>query len=144
MCCVASPCCPVAKVSVINVALLCCLFDLACFFLPSFFISHVHAVLLCLVVCLTLLASFFLPSSSLINMYMYSLCNNPDCLSDLTEKEYEFFPSDALFPRGVSTVPKHLLDDIVKNYREMKEYCKVRTRTLCCMASVIFQARRLV
>ena len=68
------------------VALPCCLFDLACFFLPSFSslitlcLSHPRqliflrksdclgcAVLLCRVVCLTLLASFFLPSHLSLN-----------------------------------------------------------------------------
>ena len=75
--------------------LLCCFYDLACFFLPSFcicyciwnptrgssfFFGKVHvytcnclgcAVLLCLVVCLTLLASFF---SSLIHVHCIYIC----------------------------------------------------------------------
>ena len=72
------------------VALHCCLFDLACFFLPSFSplikICNMKsdclgcAVLLCLVVCLTLLASFFLPSQlSLKHVHSHTRNTSPLC-----------------------------------------------------------------
>ena len=65
-----------------------------------------------------------------------SLCVCVPCVMCVCAEEYEFYPSESFFPRGLVSIPKHLLEDIVKCYGERREYCKVCSMCTLCMCTV--------